>query len=54
MSELADNDLQREALQKLGERTTALREGLAKLINSLLSSSHFTNGNNNDNDSYYF
>src|SRR6185437_4528517 len=37
MSELADNDLQREALQKLGERTAALREGLAKLSEQLTS-----------------
>src|SRR6201986_1107740 len=35
MSGLADNDLQREALQKLGERTAALREGLAKLSEQL-------------------
>jgi hypothetical protein len=37
MSELADNDLQREALQKLGERTAALRGGLAKLSEQLAS-----------------
>jgi len=37
MSELADNDLQREALQKLGEQTAALREGLTKLSEQLAS-----------------
>jgi signal transduction histidine kinase len=37
MSGLADNDLQRMALQRLGERTTALREGLAKLSEQLAS-----------------
>jgi signal transduction histidine kinase len=37
MSELAENDLQREALKKLGERTAALREGLAKLSEQLAS-----------------
>src|ERR1700744_890380 len=35
MSGLADNDLQREALKKLAERTAALREGLAKLSEQL-------------------
>jgi signal transduction histidine kinase len=37
MSELADNDLQREALQKLGGRTAALREGLTRLSEQLTS-----------------
>jgi signal transduction histidine kinase len=37
MSELADNDLQREALQKLGEQTAALRQGLTKLSEQLAS-----------------
>jgi signal transduction histidine kinase len=37
MSELADNDLQRMALQRLNARTTALREGLAKLSEQLAS-----------------
>ena len=37
MSDLADNDLQRMALQRLGERTAALREGLAKLSEQLAS-----------------
>jgi hypothetical protein len=35
MSDLADNDLQRMALQKLQTRTVALREGLAKLSEQL-------------------
>jgi signal transduction histidine kinase len=35
MSDLADNDLQRLALQKLRTRTVALREGLAKLSEQL-------------------
>src|SRR6476659_10105617 len=37
MSELADNDLQRMALQRLQARTLALREGLAKLSEQLAS-----------------
>jgi signal transduction histidine kinase len=37
MSELADNDLQRMALQRLNARTTALRAGLAKLSEQLAS-----------------
>jgi signal transduction histidine kinase len=37
MSDLADNDLQRLALQRLAARTTALREGLAKLSEQLSS-----------------
>jgi signal transduction histidine kinase len=37
MSELADNDLQRMALQRLHARTAALREGLAKLSEQLAS-----------------
>src|SRR5205814_10405040 len=37
MTELADNDLQRMALQRLGARTVALREGLAKLTEQLAS-----------------
>jgi signal transduction histidine kinase len=37
MSGLADNDLQRMALQKLTSRTEALREGLAKLSEQLAS-----------------
>ncbi|HEY3794608.1 MAG TPA: HAMP domain-containing sensor histidine kinase [Bradyrhizobium sp.] len=37
MSDLADNDLQRMALQRLAERTAALREGLAKLSEQLAS-----------------
>jgi signal transduction histidine kinase len=37
MSELADNDLQRMALQRLNARTVALREGLAKLSEQLAS-----------------
>ena len=37
MSELADNDLQRLALQRLKTRTVALREGLAKLSEQLAS-----------------
>jgi len=37
MSGLADNDLQRLALQRLQARTTALREGLAKLSEQLAS-----------------
>jgi signal transduction histidine kinase len=37
MSGLADNDLQRMALQRLNARTTALREGLAKLSEQLAS-----------------
>ncbi|MBU6462177.1 MAG: HAMP domain-containing protein [Bradyrhizobium sp.] len=37
MTDLADNDLQRMALQRLGERTAALREGLAKLSEQLAS-----------------
>jgi signal transduction histidine kinase len=35
MSDLADNDLQRLALQRLNARTAALREGLAKLSEEL-------------------
>jgi signal transduction histidine kinase len=35
MSDLADNDLQRMALQRLNGRTLALREGLAKLSEQL-------------------
>jgi signal transduction histidine kinase len=35
MSELADNDLQRMALERLGARTMALREGIAKLSEQL-------------------
>jgi signal transduction histidine kinase len=35
MSELADNDLQRMALERLNARTVALREGLAKLSEQL-------------------
>ncbi|MDE2603455.1 MAG: HAMP domain-containing histidine kinase [Bradyrhizobium sp.] len=37
MSNLADNDVQRMALQRLGERTAVLREGLAKLSQQLAS-----------------
>jgi signal transduction histidine kinase len=37
MSDLADNDLQRLALQRLNARTLALREGLAKLSEQLAS-----------------
>jgi len=37
MSGLADNDLQRMALQRLNARTVALREGLAKLSEELAS-----------------
>jgi signal transduction histidine kinase len=37
MSDLADNDLQRLALQRLSKRTVALREGLAKLSDQLSS-----------------
>ncbi len=37
MSDLADNDLQRLALQRLKARTVALREGLAKLSEQLAS-----------------
>jgi signal transduction histidine kinase len=37
MSDLADNDLQRMALQKLTSRTEAMREGLAKLSEQLAS-----------------
>ena len=37
MSELADNDLQRMALQRLQARTVALREGFAKLSEQLAS-----------------
>jgi signal transduction histidine kinase len=37
MSDLADNDLQRLALQRLGARTQALSEGLAKLSAQLTS-----------------
>jgi signal transduction histidine kinase len=37
MSDLADNDLQRMALQRLNTRTVALREGLAKLSEQLAS-----------------
>ncbi|HEV7634100.1 MAG TPA: ATP-binding protein [Bradyrhizobium sp.] len=37
MSEFADNDLQRVALQRLKARTLALREGLAKLSEQLAS-----------------
>jgi signal transduction histidine kinase len=37
MSDLADNDLQRMALQKLTNRTVAMREGLAKLSEQLAS-----------------
>ena len=37
MSGLADNDLQRMALQRLTNRTAALREGLAKLSEQLTS-----------------
>jgi len=37
MSDLADNDLQRLALQRLATRTAALREGLAKLSEQLSS-----------------
>jgi signal transduction histidine kinase len=37
MSDLADNDLQRLALQRLNARTQALREGLAKLSEQLAS-----------------
>ncbi|WP_245286907.1 ATP-binding protein [Bradyrhizobium sp. Tv2a-2] len=35
MSDLADNDLQRMALQRLKTRTAALRDGLSKLSNEL-------------------
>jgi len=35
MSDLADNDLQRMALQRLRTRTAALRDGLSKLSNEL-------------------
>jgi signal transduction histidine kinase len=37
MSDLADNDLQRMALQRLSVRTAALREGLARLSEQLAS-----------------
>src|SRR5213079_2047623 len=37
MSDLADNDLQRMALQRLRMRAVALREGLAKLTEQLAS-----------------
>jgi signal transduction histidine kinase len=37
MTDLADNDLQRIALQRLKERTVALREGLARLSEQLAS-----------------
>jgi signal transduction histidine kinase len=37
MADLADNDLQRMALQRLQTRTVALREGLAKLSEQLAS-----------------
>jgi len=37
MTDLADNDLQRMALQRLNGRTVALREGLAKLSEQLAS-----------------
>jgi signal transduction histidine kinase len=37
MSDLADNDLQRLALQRLNTRTVALREGLAKLSDQFAS-----------------
>ena len=37
MSDLADNDLQRMALQRLKLRTVALRQGLAKLSEQLAS-----------------
>ncbi len=37
MSDLADNDLQRMALQRLNTRAVALREGLAKLSEQLAS-----------------
>jgi signal transduction histidine kinase len=37
MIDLADNDLQRMALKRLGERTAALRSGLAKLSEQLAS-----------------
>jgi signal transduction histidine kinase len=37
MADLADNDLQRLALQKLKERTVALREGFGKLSEQLAS-----------------
>ncbi len=37
MADLADNDLQRMALQRLNTRTTALRNGLAKLSEQLTS-----------------
>jgi signal transduction histidine kinase len=37
MSDLADNDLQRLALQRLKDRTVALREGLGKLSEELAS-----------------
>jgi signal transduction histidine kinase len=37
MADLADNDLQRLALQRLNTRTTALRNGLAKLSEQLTS-----------------
>jgi signal transduction histidine kinase len=37
MSDLADNDLQRMALQRLNTRTVALREGFAKLSEELAS-----------------
>lgn len=39
MSDLADNDLQRMALERLKARTVALREGLAKLSEQLASRS---------------
>jgi Tfp pilus assembly protein PilO len=35
MTELADNDLQRMALQRLQARTVALREGFARLSEQL-------------------
>jgi signal transduction histidine kinase len=45
MSELADNDLQRLAVQRLNTRTVALRQGLAKLSEQLASRTELLHNN---------
>src|SRR5262249_53360312 len=45
MIDLADNDLQKMALQKLGARTAALREGFAKLSEQLTSRTELLRNN---------
>jgi signal transduction histidine kinase len=40
MLDLAENDLQRQALQRLGQRATALREGLSELAEHFATRTH--------------